>query len=95
MHPKLTFSILFTKVMWNIKERKVLHIKKKSITQRTEKSPLSDALEEKPLVVDMLSSSCWEVESLISFMKESPGLPIPNIEDVEGWEGGTVESNVV
>lgn len=81
--------------MCNIKERKGLHLKKKSTKQRTEKSPLSDALEEKPPVLDMLSLSCWEVESLISFMKESPGLPMPNIEDVEGWEGGTEESDMV
>lgn len=59
------------------------------------KLPLSDALEEKPLVVEMLSSSCWEVESFISFTRDSPGLPMPSVEDVEGWQGGTVESNTV
>lgn len=31
---------------------------------------LSDARDEKPLVVEMLSSSCCELESLISFTRE-------------------------
>lgn len=66
---------------------------KKSI-KRTWKLPLSDALEEKPLVVEMLSSSCWEVESFISFTRDSPGLPMPSEEDVEGWQCGTGESNM-
>lgn len=46
--------------------------------------PLSEALEENPLVVEMLSSSCCEVESLISFTRENPELPIGNAEDVDG-----------
>lgn len=56
--------------------------------------PLSEALEEKPLVVEMLSSSCWEVESLISFTRENPELPIGNAEDVEGWQCNVGDSNM-
>lgn len=54
----------------------------------------SDAREEKPLVVEMLSSSCWELESLISFTREKPeGEAVPAKGggawlwlEVEGWE---------
>lgn len=46
--------------------------------------PLSDAREEKPLVVEMLSSSCCERLSLISLTKEKPVEKGPGAEEVEG-----------
>ena len=48
--------------------------------------PLSEAREEKPLVVEMLSSSCWERLSLISFTREKPVVKGPGAEEVEGRE---------
>lgn len=48
--------------------------------------PLSEAREEKPLVVDILSSSCCERLSLISLTKEKPVEKGPGAEEVEGWE---------
>lgn len=49
--------------------------------------PLSDAREEKPLVVEMLSSSCCELLSLISLTREKLGeAPTKGAEEVEGWE---------
>lgn len=47
---------------------------------------LSEAREEKPLVVEMLSSSCCERLSLISLTKEKPVEKGPGAEEVEGWE---------
>lgn len=58
---------------------------------------MSDARDEKPLVVEMLSSSCCELESLISFTREKleeaaaeKELPWKGgwvwAEEVEGWE---------
>lgn len=46
--------------------------------------PLSDAREEKPLVVEMLSSSCCERLSLISLTKEKPVVKGPGAEEMEG-----------
>lgn len=46
--------------------------------------PLSEAREEKPLVVEMLSSSCCERLSLISLTKEKPVEKGPGAEEVEG-----------
>lgn len=46
--------------------------------------PLSDAREEKPLVVEMLSSSCCERLSLISLTKEKPVVNGPGAEEMEG-----------
>lgn len=54
--------------------------------------PFSDARDEKPLVVEMLSSSCWELLSLISLTREklvdapAKGPPAKGAEEVEGWE---------
>lgn len=48
--------------------------------------PLSEAREEKPLVVEILSSSCCERLSLISLTKEKPVIKGPGAEEVEGWE---------
>lgn len=48
--------------------------------------PLSEAREENPLVVEMLSSSCCERLSLISFTREKPVEKGPGAEEVEGWE---------
>lgn len=45
---------------------------------------LSDAREEKPLVVEMLSSSCWERLSLISLTREKPVEKGPGAAEVEG-----------
>lgn len=45
---------------------------------------LSDARDEKPLVVEMLSSSCCERLSLISLTKEKPVEKGPGAEEVEG-----------
>lgn len=53
--------------------------------------PLSDAREENPLVVEMLSSSCWERLSLISLTKEKPVEKGPGAEEVEGWEKRLLE----
>lgn len=47
---------------------------------------LSDARDEKPLVVEILSSSCCERLSLISLTKEKPVEKGPGAEDVEGCE---------
>lgn len=46
--------------------------------------PLSEAREEKPLVVEMLSSSCCERLSLISLTKEKPVVKGPGAVEVEG-----------
>lgn len=54
--------------------------------------PLSEAREEKPLVVEMLSSSCCERLSLISLTKEKPVEKGPGAEEVEGWEKRLLEA---
>lgn len=53
---------------------------------------LSEAREEKPLVVEMLSSSCCERLSLISLTKEKPVEKGPGAEEVEGWEKRLLEA---
>lgn len=53
---------------------------------------MSDAREEKPLVVEMLSSSCCERLSLISLTKEKPVVKGPGAEDVEGCEKRLLEA---
>lgn len=53
---------------------------------------LSDAREENPLVVEMLSSSCCERLSLISLTKEKPVEKGPGAEEVEGWEKRLLEA---
>lgn len=53
---------------------------------------LSDAREENPLVVEMLSSSCCERLSLISFTKEKPVEKGPGAEEVEGCEKRLLEA---
>lgn len=57
--------------------------------------PLSDAREENPLVVEMLSSSCCERLSLISLTKEKPVEKGPGAEEVEGWEKRLLEAPIV
>lgn len=47
---------------------------------------MSEARDEKPLVVEILSSSCCERLSLISLTKEKPVEKGPGAEEVEGWE---------
>lgn len=47
---------------------------------------MSEAREENPLVVEILSSSCCERLSLISFTREKPVEKGPGAEEVEGWE---------
>lgn len=54
--------------------------------------PLSEAREENPLVVEMLSSSCCERLSLISFTKEKPVEKGPGAEEVEGGEKRLLEA---
>lgn len=46
---------------------------------------LSDARDENPLVVEILSSSCCERLSLISLTSEKPVEKGPGAEEVEGW----------
>lgn len=58
----------------------------KIIYNQMPRIPLAEALEETPLVVEMLPLSCWEAESFISFTREIWELPLGN-EDVECWEG--------
>lgn len=53
---------------------------------------MSEAREEKPLVVEMLSSSCCERLSLISLTKEKPVEKGPGAEEVEGWEKRLLEA---
>lgn len=53
--------------------------------------PFSEAREEKPLVVEMLSSSCCEKLSLISLTKEKPVEKGPGADEVEGWENRPLE----
>lgn len=53
--------------------------------------PLSEARDEKPLVVEILSSSCCERLSLISLTKEKPVENGPGAEEVEGWEKRLLE----
>ena len=63
---------------------------------------MSEARDEKPLVVEMLSSSCCEMESLISFTREKleveapakgppKGLPKGAAVEVEGWGNSELE----
>lgn len=47
---------------------------------------LSEARDENPLVVEMLSSSCCERLSLISLTKEKPVEKGPGAVEVEGWD---------
>lgn len=66
----------------------------KIIYNQMPRTPLAEALEETPLVVEMLPLSCWEAESFISFTRETWELPIGNEEEAKDAECNAGDANV-